>query len=611
MFTGGARPVRKPGQYTLTDGYVKIPPMSSKAEFLHELTIFKDLYDDQLEAIAGIAAEYEFSTGAIVAFQRDPADSLYMVREGRLFASTVDAQGLVRSTRAYEAGSYFEDVWLLDTRVHTAAIKATAPGRLLIIEGSDFLRLLADYPDIIDALEPNYDAGGNHIAGLSEEAWELLEKSRVAETDREYRSAALSPDEIVEYWTRRSRWLLVIRAGFRAFMLVAWVAGYFLLSTFIAVFLSPWFAAIFLIIPTFLLAFMVLYEFLDWRNDYLIVTNKQVLHYEFDLNLRRFGTRVRKTPFDQIQSVSSTQPNLLSKLLGLGTTRITSAAATGGTIVFDYMSEPRRVEEAINRLQRRGREIDAGQQQTLIRQSLTAHFNIDTQYKQLPNEESEESDDAGLPFFGWFGQLGRRYGTRVEDGGEVTYRKSRVFLLFKLRWAFLIAAGLAFSGVILLRAQANVIWWLIWGGVAIIDAFMFVWYVEDWRNDQYRVNDRYVLDIDRKPFGFGESRRQAELENIQNVSSIQPGLLANIFRYGNVSIETAGAAADIIFERVTHPDLVQQDIFRRREILRNKKREAESAQRRSEYAMLLDVYQQITEQGQVPRRTPTVNLDEE
>jgi uncharacterized membrane protein YdbT with pleckstrin-like domain/CRP-like cAMP-binding protein len=585
--------------------------MSSKAKFLGTLPIFKDLYEDQLEAIAEIAPEYEFSTGAIVAFQRDPAHSLFIVREGRLFASTVDAQGLVRATRAYEAGSCFDDVWLLDTRVHTATIKATAPGRLMTIDGSAFLRLLADYPDIIDALEPDYDVNGNHIGGLSEEAWGLLEKSRVAETDREYRSAALAPDEIVEYWTRRSRWLLVLRVGFRVFMLLAWVVGYLVLSTFISAFLNPWFAAIFLFIPSFLLAFLILYEFLDWRNDYLIITNKQVLHYEFDLNLRRFGTRVHKTPFDQIQSVSTSQPNLISKLLGLGTARITSAAATGGTIVFDYISEPRRVEEAISRLQRRVREIDVGQQQTLMRQTLTSHFNIDTQYKPAQAEESGETEEPGINLFGWFGWLVSPFATRVEVAGEVTYRKSRIFLLIQLRWAFLVAALLALGGVILLRTQASSIWWLIWGVVAIIDVIMFVWYVEDWRNDQYRVNDRYVLDIDRKPFGFGESRRQAELENIQNVSSIQPGLIANIFRYGNVSIETAGAAADILFERVAHPDLVQQDIFRRRESLRKKKREAESAQRRSEYAMLLDVYQQITEQGQVPRRTPTVNLDEE
>ncbi len=585
--------------------------MTGKAEFLGELPIFKELDEEQLEAIAEIAPEYEFSTGALVAFQRDPANSLYIVREGRLFASTVDAQGIVRATREHKAGSCFEDVWLLDTRVHAATIKATESGRLLIIDGPDFLSLLADYPDIIDALEPVYNTNDEYVSGLSEEAWELLEKSRVADVEREFRSAALSPDEIVEYWTRRSRWLLVLRVGFRVFMLVAWLVGYLVLSTFISAFLSPWFAAIFLFIPSALLAFLILYEFIDWRNDYLIITNKQVLHYEFDLNLRRFGTRVHKTPFDQIQSVGTSQPNFISKLLGLGTARITSAAATGGTIVFDYISDPRQVEEAISRLQRHSREVDVGQQQTLIRQSLTAHFNIDTQYKPLPDDELEEYEETGFNPFGWFGWLGSRFATRVEVAGEVTYRKSRIFLLIQLRWAFLLAAALALAGLLMLRAQANSIWWLIWGGVAIIDVIMFVWYVEDWRNDQYRVNDRYVLDIDRKPFGFGESRRQAELENIQNVSSIQPGLIANIFGYGNVSIETAGAAADIIFERVAHPDLVQQDIFRRRESLRKKKREAESAQRRSEYAMLLDVYQQITEQGQVPRRTPTVNLDEE
>jgi hypothetical protein len=113
-----------------------------------------------------------------------------------------------------------------------------------------------------------------------------------------------------------------------------------------------------------------------------------------------------------------------------------------------------------------------------------------------------------------------------------------------------------------------------------------------------------VVDIDRQPFGFGESRKQAELNNVQNISSDRPGLLPTIFNYGNVIIETAGATADIVFESVSNPNRVQSEVFKRRDQYRQLLRRREGEQRRKEYAVLLDVYQQAREQDLIPRRTP-------
>jgi uncharacterized membrane protein YdbT with pleckstrin-like domain len=135
-----------------------------------------------------------------------------------------------------------------------------------------------------------------------------------------------------------------------------------------------------------------------------------------------------------------------------------------------------------------------------------------------------------------------------------------------------------------------------------------IWRFEDWRNDTFQVDDRYVIDIDRRPFGFGESRKQAELGNVQNVNADKPNILATIFNYGNVLVETAGAAANITFESVADPNQVQSDIFQRRDEFRQRQRVAEGDRQRKEYAVLLDVYQQAREQGRIPRRTPTEPL---
>jgi uncharacterized membrane protein YdbT with pleckstrin-like domain len=138
-----------------------------------------------------------------------------------------------------------------------------------------------------------------------------------------------------------------------------------------------------------------------------------------------------------------------------------------------------------------------------------------------------------------------------------------------------------------------------------INFLWFVWVFEDWRNDTFQVTDRYVVDIDRQPFGTGESRKQAELGNVQNVNADRPGLLNTIFNFGNVNIETAGASADIVFEMVVNPSRVQSDIFQRREKFAQGQRIREGQQRRKEYAVFIDAYQQATEQNRLPeRRTP-------
>ena len=146
---------------------------------------------------------------------------------------------------------------------------------------------------------------------------------------------------------------------------------------------------------------------------------------------------------------------------------------------------------------------------------------------------------------------------------------------------------------------------LIIGGSAFINLLWFGWQVEDWRNDIFQLNDRFVIDIDRQPFGFGESRKQASIANIQNVDALRPGFLPTLFNYGFVSIDTAGTKSDIVFDYVPNPELIQSDIFQRIDEVRRRQRIQDGSTRREEYALLLDVYRQAMEQQRIPQRTPT------
>jgi CRP-like cAMP-binding protein len=558
----------------------------SKIEFLRKLPIFSELNDKELEGLARITDEYEFEAGAAIAYQRDIADRFYIVSSGRLVGRRVDEQGLVQERKFYMAGDYFEDVWLFTPRTHEMTVNAAAPGRMMIIEEKKFLPFLVKNPGILDALE------------LSDEAWYEAERTQAALPGRRARKLNLLTEEIVEFYERRTSLLLLVEI---IIPIILWfTAGYFAIDWWLSnQRLIGALAGLFSAAMFFLSAFF----FIDWWNDYFVITNKHLVHHEFDL--RRLQIRIDKVPIDQVQSVQIVRPNLLQTLLNVGTARITTASRAG-VLLFDFIHDPKAVEETINKLRQRVLAMDAGRVQASMRASIEEHFEAPPAYKKV-TEPGVVTADFGPQFTLW-DRIRRAVASRVEDGNTITYRK-HVFSLLRLVWWQIVLGGL----FLLIAFRVPEIWELIVFGVLFLIVLgIFIWRFEDWRNDTFQVTDRYVIDIDRTPFGFGESRKQAELGNVQNVNADRPGLLNTIFNYGYVYIETAGASANINFERVVNPSRIQSDIFQRREQFAQNQRIREGQQRRKEYAVFIDAFRQATEQNRLPaRRTPPLDeLDE-
>ena len=557
--------------------------MVSKSEFLGQLPIFSELYPEELEKLAQITDEYKFEKGAAIAYQRDIADRFYIVRSGRLFGQKVDERGIVRETRAYMPGDYFNDIWLFTPTTHEMTVNAAADGRMLVIEEQKFLPFLIGNPAILEALD------------LSDEARYEAERTQAALPGREARKLNLLTDEIVEFYERRTALLLVFQ------ILVPVIIG--VLLTGFALFefqagqrLLPVLAGV----PAVLAWLVVLFLYIDWSNDYFVITNKHLVHNEYDL--RRFQVKVNKVPIDQVQSVEILRPNLLQNILNVGSAKITTASRSG-VLIFDFIRDPRVVEETINKLRQRVRAIDAGRVQAVMRSSIEEHFEIPPAYEKVV-----DPDAVGPTTFGQqmtlIQRIRRGLAPRVEDGNNITYRKHFFTLLAETWWQIVLGNSLLVGAILI----PNI--WVAGAFIVLgfIDLVWFIWRFEDWRNDTFQVTDRYVIDIDRQPFGFGESRKQAELGNVQNVNADRPGFLNTIFNFGNVHIETAGASADITFEQVVNPSRVQSDVFQRREQFSQGQRIREGQQRRKEYAVFIDAYQQANEQNRLPdRRTPSID----
>ena len=576
----------------------------SKLAFFADHPVFKNLDEDELRALCQIVREYAFDAKSVIAFQRDIADCMYLVRNGRLFAREVDEHGRVRdaNTRSYHEGEYFGAEWLFTPGTFPATVTGRESGRIYVIEREHFLNFLKNYPNAINHLAPDNDFAENPV-GLPPNAWEEASKLTLVERRDRIGAIRLLPDELVEYYSRRSVWFLAARVFWPLLGMIISLALLFL-------FTPPGDPVIVtirnvvMIVVVIVFGSMAIFRFLDWTNDYFVITNKHISNREFDL--LTFRTELNKVPIGQVQSIEVLKPDFMSNLFDIGTVRITTAS-TVGTILFDNIDNPIEVESVLRRLQRYVRDYDAALAQTKMRQSLESHFGLEPGFEIVPdnNEEAGESFVTRarrglwrqfLDFIDW----------REVDGDVITYRKNYLVLLYDILWPSLIYILLtaALFGITYFT-EVPIAWMvLIFAPFFLLNTFWFIWMFEDWRNDIFQLTDRYVIDIDRKPFGFGESRKQALLSNIQNVSAERPGFWSTLFDYGDVNIETAGAEADIVFDHVPKPSQVLSEIFDRLDNVRQNQRRREGAERREEYALLLDVYKQEMEQHRIPQRTP-------
>ncbi|MBK8903389.1 MAG: cyclic nucleotide-binding domain-containing protein [Anaerolineaceae bacterium] len=588
--------------------------MATKAEFLEQHPLFKELTEEEIEALALITDEVRYENGAMVAYQGDVADSLYIVKSGRLYAESrkndIENDSYVISSQNYLTGDYFGEDWLFVPNVHPANVKADSrqgnPATLLIINGTNFVRFLNQYPDALHGLAPEVEVVDEEervVAGLPDQAFAEAQKL-FAKAKRRRSAISILPDELVQFSARRSHWYLLVQIFFPllGLLVIPGLIFFFFNAQPAEAFL---FRLRFWVSGFFFLIFLgiLLFQILDWSNDYFVVTNKRVVHREFDL--RTFRVDIKTARIEQVQSVEVLKPTFLANMLNFGTVRITTASAFG-TIFFDNIDNPIRVKNTLDRQSKMVKTLDASREQTLLRQTFGEHFAVRPQYEPV-GEKATPLPPVRPAYEGslWY-RLRQRYYWRVETEDAIIYRKH--FIVIILRSVVPVSIGLltALAAFLLIAYFQFTFRQLLPALVLVfaVDLFWLVWRIEDWRNDMFQLTDRLIVDIDRRPFGFGESRKQALLSNIQNVNAYTPNLIHTIFNYGNVDIETAGAESNLVFENVPYPSVIQSDIFAQLENMLDQQNRRQRGTRHKEYALLLDVYKQTMEQDRIPDRTP-------
>ncbi|MGC8873216.1 MAG: PH domain-containing protein [Chloroflexia bacterium] len=320
----------------------------------------------------------------------------------------------------------------------------------------------------------------------------------------------------------------------------------------------------------------ILYAYVDWRNDALVMTDKRLVHLERVILLLRSQ---RETGLDRVQNVRVSVPGPLGTLLRYGEVSI-ETAARGSDIVFGPIADPRKVQDTIMARVLKLREAFSEQRMHEVVQRARAR-------------SGGSQEEPGTPVAARRTRFRLLPPNPLIEGDRIVWHKHGIFLFARIFLPSVLLVGLVIVAVALfLPHRAPPTLWALWAlGVAAV-VFSIVWRYQVWLGDVYEISGDRIHDIYRSPFGlFGETRRSTDLGRIQNITYEQPGLLAMLFRYGNVRIQTAGAE-DLTFDRVPNPADIQRMLYQQQERYRRRQQE----QQWEEMVQLLRFYHEADRQ---------------
>jgi hypothetical protein len=541
----------------------------ARVAFLRRIHLFHDLRDDDLAVIAGELQEEQCEAGQIIFAEGAEADRFYFIRQGSAKVTQIQ-RGRVQDLATLVAGDYFGEEEMLTDRRRAAALSAAEKSDLLSIGRAEFKALLKHFPRLKAEIE--VAVGSRTLARKMHFDW-------------------VRDGEVIYFLARKHEVLLAQALSGPLILLLAsaLLAGYFFLTlSFFVIFGAG-------VLFVAALAWGV-WSWIDWGNDYYIVTNQRVIWLEKVVAL--YDSR-QEAPLSTVLSVGvETDP--VGRLLDYGNVIIRTYV---GKIPFGHVAHPFQASHMVEEQWTRTKHMASRMEKEAMRNVLRQKMGLTVETK---HEEELQPDKTVTPTFYRRSVVSRItsnwFKLKVEDSGTITYRK-HLFVLWRQVWqptVLLLLMGVGMLGrlIMLARTPAQRLFDptrtppvdTMVLALPIVSVPILIWWFYqylDWRNDIYQVTPDQILDIDKKPFGT-EVRRAAPLENILSTEAQRVGLPGYLFNYGTVYITVGGAHLD--FADVLDPAGVQADIDRRREARTEQKREAEAQAERERMSDWLVAY---------------------
>lgn len=122
--------------------------MTSTAEFLSTVPLFKGLAPDELSRFAELLREKSYPKGSVILFEDDPGDALFVVRSGRVKVVLVAEDGREVILGILGVGEHFGELALIDDQPRSAHVIAMEESSLLVLRRDDFRRRVESSPSV-------------------------------------------------------------------------------------------------------------------------------------------------------------------------------------------------------------------------------------------------------------------------------------------------------------------------------------------------------------------------------------------------------------------------------------------------------------------------------
>lgn len=545
-------------------------------EFLQTVHPFRLLEtEDDLRAAASAFEIVTLEAGRCLIEPKAEANNFYLVWSGQLSLTYTDKHGQPRLVNALQDGDFFGFEALFENSKYLTRVTAVSDVELLVCGAGTLGAFLADFPEIRASLKQLYDS------------YLLMLQSPMDWLDE---------DEGVYYIARRHPVFLLQRL----FPPVLFGVVSIPVLVYLYLFNQDWMVILLALIAVCGLWTLIwlAWQYMDWANDFSIITNKRVVFQERVLLL--YDSR-QEAPLDTLMS-SAVKSSQMGRWLGYGNVAMRTYT---GTVTFSQLANPDDVVSMLDDHAQRAKLSRIHTNLEVLEGMIEERINgggRDTAGVQVPARTDVRT--GTIPNF-----LTNLFQMRTEENGVITYR-THWFILLKSIWAPSFILLLLF--VILILTLAGLFELLSPGAtlalVAVMGVIVSSWWIYryiDWRNDRYIISDDQIVDLFKRPLGQ-EEKRAAPLRNIQTIEFERVGLPGLILNFGTVKIRVGDTL--FTFNNVYNPSEVQHELFRRLAQRNYRDEQARANQSRQLVADGLGIYQDLMSGHRQnlsnPRRSP-------
>ncbi|MEN9936535.1 MAG: hypothetical protein RLZZ387_3114 [Chloroflexota bacterium] len=287
------------------------------------------------------------------------------------------------------------------------------------------------------------------------------------------------------------------------------------------------------------------YLYVDWVDDFFVVTNQRVVYDDEQLFVRHIQQQVLIEDIQQVNTVIDSYPAVW---FGFG--RLVIRSFSTRTLSFEFANRPKEIEAAIM--------AEVGKRRKQREPDLLRGMIEDQVYGNKPPPAPGPAIRVTVEEgpFAWL------FPPNPQISGEtITWRPSWVFMALALArpvlsFVLVLAAALMLGTTGVIGPLAVLV--LVGVALLVFGGWAY-WIREELINDVYILNRQTIIDVDRKPFG-PESTRRAQLGAIQDIS-FDISFIESLLGFGTVVVTTGGAGGGkFTFNHVPNPRGVQATI---------------------------------------------------